>query len=478
MKYFSPLALLVFLFQSLTWSVYASNDAPSVKGWPAGITTMGSIAEGSQNTFSYQHLLSRSLPGKTEAIFTYALGGGGDTYSLRVHAKPTKSQNLIKLARLLEAKGDNVSIMPVVVVYTSGASSSTDAMNTDFGLSTKPEYAKNLQHRLANLIIIANYLQSQKDDTHPIPATLIINPDFLGEIHKIAKGVEWAPFNLKTMKLKLRTAIVRAYKDANVPVPTDIPAEFTNQAGINAYMDAIGWIIKTQAPDVPFGWMDNIWAGDPQGHKWIHHPDQLVAHVDAEAKFLEGLHLYDLNNPWRPDFIAFDKYERDNLGAIPNNLNNGYTYNIPAWNTYFNFIAGVSQKLTNIPVLLFQLPGGHIQILSDIDARADHGSTAPVYLFGDKALEENLTNVKPYITKLTFANPKVDYNFNASKVVSYLKEGDANWQQGHLDVLKKSNIFGILWGGGSTTSIVGLDAARDDSGWLYNRVKAYYQSVQ
>jgi hypothetical protein len=38
--------------------------------------------------------------------------------------------------------------------------------------------------------------------------------------------------------------------------------------------------------------------------------------------------------------------------------------------------------------------------------------------------------------------------------------------------LKAANVFSVLWGGGSTTSVVGLASNLDDNGWVFSRLKA------
>ena len=83
-------------------------------------------------------------------------------------------------------------------------------------------------------------------------------------------------------------------------------------------------------------------------------------------------------------------------------------YNIPAWNTYASFIQLIDKSMDNIPMMIFQLQGGHLQIDNgDTDKRNLNGATGGTYFFGDKNLKFDLYNIKPYIKTSVFKNPLV-----------------------------------------------------------------------
>ena len=58
--------------------------------------------------------------------------------------------------------------------------------------------------------------------------------------------------------------------------------------------------------------------------------------------------------------------------------------------------------------MLWQIPGGHLQLTNGIDTRNNHAATAPDYFFGDKHLAGGLTNIKAYIQAITL--PTGSYN--------------------------------------------------------------------
>ncbi len=199
--------------------------------------------------------------------------------------------------------------------------------------------------------------------------------------------------------------------------------------------------------------------------------------------FLHELQLFEKDNLYRPHFIAFDKWERDNWDQSLQEagVNSGYLYNAPAWQVYFSFIKNISHAFNNLPVMLFQIPGGHMQVKNDRDTRNDHGSTAPDYIFGDDSLASDLSNVEDYITRTRFKRPMNDYFVADNSVIKYLNtcpknnkgcaQGVYHWHLSHWQDLLDMNVFSILWGGGSTTSIVGLTESLDDNGWLFNKLQ-------
>ncbi|WP_062268540.1 hypothetical protein [Endozoicomonas arenosclerae] len=470
------------------------TSTAAVPGWSSGSITSGSVSNASSaaEEFNFKTLKERPV----KSVFTYAVGGGNDSYNIKKISDPFKTINLIKQARSLEVSyGSGSKVMPVVVVYTAGGSSSDDAILID--LDQNPDYPDNLWTRFYNISRIAQVSEQNKDDDHPVPATFILNPDLLGEVHKSCQP-QYCPIPYKSLKIPLVNALNKAFmelqNDGFMATPPVIPDVFnTNEASFGTYINAINWLLKTLSPSTPLGWQDNIWAGDAIGHRWIHRaatemPAETILkqHIRDEVTYLSSLNVFQTGNPYRPDFIAFDKWERDcwDAGLEGAGINNGYLYNAPAWEIYFDFVRGVSEAFSPLPVMLFQIPGGHMQVTGDLDQRQNHGSTAPDYILGDTAIEPELSNVQPYIMNTQFKNPQLDYNIANPSVPQYLMtcpaKGDTEscnnsvytWHKSHWDKLVQSHVFAVMWGGGSTTSMVGLSPDLDDSGWLYQKLKA------
>jgi hypothetical protein len=435
---------------------------------------MGTVVQGGE--YEYEKLPSRAV----DSVFTYAgKNGGGDRDEIIL--RDSKAVNVMTKTRDLE-KTTSRSIMPVFVFYTVDGSSSIWSMQQDLDIDPAAHY---LWKHYVNLIDFCLLMQSYKNATHPVPATIIMNPDFFGEVHKSCG--EWYCPIPRNQPVKIKDALQEAISYLNEQgynIKVTIPAEFMrDDTQLKDYVASINWIIHTFAPDVSFAWQDNVWAGDESGHKWLHQaataPEIIAQHVQNETSFLQDMGLFS-NADYKPNFIVFDKWERDEFDKTLNGagVNNGYLYNVNDWNVYLEFVKGMSQSFANIPVMLWQIPGGHLQVSGDLDSRDDHAATAPSYFFGDTNLNDSLSNLKSYISSYSIDDPSVYYTTSHS-VVDYLRLGlsadSQGWHYGHMSKVRDSNVFAILWGGGSTTGVVGLSDYLDDNGWLYQKITAYYQ---
>lgn len=140
------------------------------------------------------------------------------------------------------------------------------------------------------------------------------------------------------------------------------------------------------------------------------------------------------------------------------------------WNVYMKFVNGISQQFSNIPIMLWQIPGGHLQVIGDMDTRDDHASSASSYFLGDTNLDSKLSNVKNYIAQGQI-NP-INYDVHSASVIEYLQCPNTDsdcWHHNRLASPMMKNVFAILWGGGSTTGIIGVTSDLDDNGWLYKK---------
>lgn len=458
-------SFLALSFLSLSSSIFAN-----VPGWPTDRIAMGTAVDGGQA--AVEKLKDRHV----DTVFTYAgNNGAGDRGQFISFDK--KVDIIVQQARDLE-KTTGQAVRPVIVFYTVDGSDGTWAMQQDLDIDPQTN-TNNLYLHYANLIQMAQQLQNYKDTNHSTPASLILNPDFLGEMHK--QCGEWycpIPFDQPVNVSKgLTDAIQFLTQQGYIKTPVTIPAQFLKaNTTIADYVASVNWIIHTFAPDVPFGWQDNIWAGDEKGHGWIHQatqqPSLIDTHVSSEASFLTQMQVF--SPAYRPHFIVFDKWERDVFDSQLNGagLNNGYLYNSSDWDVYMQFVGKISQSFSNVPVMLWQIPGGHLQLTNDIDQRNDHASTAPNYFLGDTNLNQQLNNVASYIAKSTLT--PASYYVSSNKVMDYLAcpANQLNcWQKNRLADVKQKNVFAILWGGGSTTGVVGISDKLDDNGWLYQHLR-------
>ncbi|ODN40919.1 hypothetical protein [Piscirickettsia litoralis] len=280
---------------------------------------------------------------------------------------------------------------------------------------------------------------------------------------------------------------------------------------VNGYIQAINWAIKTYAPDVSFGWEEGIWSYQGDAN-WLHDPD--VSPLKAGAvvgKQLQELGVYKGN--YRPDFIVFDRYSIDDFNTAiqptaiqPHNV--GYTYNAADWSRYLKFVKAVSTYLgltsggKDIPVMLWQEPGGHIQLndKSEVDYRDNYGSDFTNYIFGSyfgaQIIKSNMSNIEPYIKKISLSTNIYDnLKENGETLETYLQESpnadnyNYTWNQQHISHNAKgeganlvdSHVFAVLFGQAYETGVANaplVDTVGYDGGWLANQIGEYYNKLQ
>lgn len=190
-----------------------------------------------------------------------------------------------------------------------------------------------------------------KGDQHAVPATFVLNPDFLGAIQQEPYGYTAVrKANSVQVNVQLAAAInaLPALPGFSAPLlPT-----FSND--LYGYVRAINYIVRQFAPDVAFGWQTNVWATGTAD--WVLRANaDPVAQGTAIASFINELGVY--SGEYAPDFIAFDKFERDCFS--PDALAH-YGWNATCW---FNYLGMVKQAAKDLhkPAMLWQIPGAICQ---------------------------------------------------------------------------------------------------------------------
>lgn len=263
------------------------------------------------------------------------------------------------------------------------------------------------------------------------------------------------------------------------PQKISIPT-FTNDFA--GWVQANNWLIKQFGPHVTFGWHENV-SMLPAGSRWIHqynsHAADTVNNIQTNVSTptVNTLNRFKIfTGTYKPDFIVFDRYEVDDT----NNLS--FFYNDSDWDNMLTMVGQVSRSYNNLPVMLWQMPGGHLQVTNDIDTRNSHGGTLGSYFFGDSNLNMGAScansNLQSYWCELNNIT-SADYTFNGS-VYGYLMMNGYNWSKdnGKLALAASNNVFSILWGGGTgpTTGINHIAQGDNDNGWLANKVINYYKN--
>lgn len=489
-------------------SFSGSNQSATVKGWPTFIA-MGGVTRGEYSDAST--FANRPL----DSIFKYAGDGGNGDPGRIVY--PVATTNTMTQADILSTSFGR-KVMPVMVVYTGEMSGGTSFKDFD-------DTANVMTMHFINLMIESEVMQSYKTTSNLYPASIVLNPDLFGmvqqqkmwntagtgalnttaiNVNKAIQKANWFMTTKQDWNISLNSGtkisvqqktpvefitLVRngTFKDQGVYTAWDIKSQWeaaseailakapanlsatlpSFENNFKGWIQATNWTVKTFGPDISFGWQSNVWSINSSN--WVHQDlsaQQVADNYSAPvADLWNALGVY--NGTYRPDFVVFDKYERD--AASETGI--GYLWNQRDLNNYMSFAKSISDKLGNYPVMLWQIPGGHMQLASeDVDTRENHGSTEPDYFFGDSNLKPDLSNVKSYFINIVLPSQI----YGTSSIKTYLTQNSQDWTKGHMDVAKNSRVFSILWGGGDTTSIGKVGA--DDNGWLAGKVVEYYKN--
>lgn len=276
-------------------------------------------------------------------------------------------------------------------------------------------------------------------------------------------------------------------------------------AGFEGWVQANNWLVRTFSPvgHVTFGWQENMWAVTTG---WWLHNDLSDARISStySKPVSEWLNKHApstitkgaLGPSYTPDYFVFDRYETDD-SASPGSAT---LYNARAWDNYLTAAGQISTKNNNIPIMIWQIPGSHIPYVGEKHPEEFGGpgggdvfSTAPVYFFGDSNLKGNLSNIimgggstpNTQVGNYAMNCSTTEYNCAANSdyqqfLLAYKgKPNNFNWGKNNAKLAwaaKNAHLFAILWGGGSTTSVIKNFSNTDDHGWLAGKIKDYYKN--
>ncbi len=504
-----------------------------VKGWPSTLA-MGSVTD---NDFG---LNQKFFESKVDSIFKYEGDGFGDRGDV---IEPIVTTQTIRQAREIEAlDGDNKTrVMPTLVVYTangSGGGLAPNDIKTNYKTENSIDYDNNTVLADSNLVkhfrntirMVAN-MQANKDADHPVPATIVLDADLFGEWQKNKLNGTFqneycggaADIDCATYKaIKIREAMLVAIeieKDYAVKKYSDSAANVTKTESVGSLnvvydLDAIkaritdvnirnnikGWVqsqnfmIKEFGPDVAFGWVINLW--NPGSAHWVHKQykgerDVWESASKGVAVFTKWIGAYD-DNAYRPDFLTFDKYERDGFGAAGKP---SYAFSSRAWDNYLMYVKQVTDFI-DTPAMLWQIPGGHMATKTedltgasrlcsgndtancfrhlDTGTHGGHSASGGSYFMGDKKIGADIANIRDDVLNIGLSG--VHYGNGVTNVESLLRQHDSghDWGVSQLRHAAASNAFAILWGGGETTGSIPISTNKTGGyNWLKKKIVAY-----
>lgn len=395
------------------------------------------------------------------AIFKYSgLDGAGDRGKI---PDMTPTKNTIEQARRLEASQGGRKILPVMVHYTANASGGGS-------LEAIKDLAENqnLYFHYRNLIQEIKVMLSYEDADHPNPGAFVISPDLIGAIQQDV--VFGNAHNIRTMRVEVNQDIKRAFQDENLSI-TEVPS-FSDD--LKGYLQSVNFVIHHVGEcKIPFGYQQNVWAAGSA--RWVYELagefNDPVSEAIEVADFMNSLELY--TGDWKPDFIAFDRYERDCFGpaAIQN-----YAWGAKHWDMYLTWCKEIAERIGNVPIMLWQIPGGHMPTTDENIVNfdiANHSSASAPYFLGDSRIGTDISKIHPSLRNTALTLP----HYGANTIGEHLANDNGyDWGTSNLQRLANMNVFSILWGGGSTTGAGSIGTNGDDDKWLAGKLSEYYSN--
>lgn len=418
------------------------------------------------------------------SMFTYV---NGDTTSGIDEGKITALMQEAKLRNEVQQQ----AFMPTFVIYTTNYSQGEELVVND--------YTTNLVTCIRNFLqalvdIEANQYQAQ-NNTNTI-ATVLLNPDMINQmlIDISSSTGQLLNYYNGTNQIQIQQAlqdptITNLLNQLKIN-SNQIPSQVTNN--FSGYNYFINWIMH-QLPNISYAWVANSSGGTPYTNGYIHNirygspvtswmpqPSEVI---QQDTNILNKYNIINLSDSnLTPNFIAFDKYGTDEFSADNQGINYKtyfHFYNAADWQASLGLMKGIAQGL---PIMLWQIPGGHIENDGTENTYGNGGDYDFQYFFGDGMLND-LTNYGGQDTINSISQYAISTN---TSIIDYLKMPVGsqsapayNLAQDNNSSLVGDGVFAIMWGAEQYASgifpVNGGELSQDNQ-WLIDHINKYYQS--
>ncbi len=431
--------------------VRVRNADGSLPGLPKHLW-LGSVSE---DTPAHLDFWQDFRPGnqnrRVDSRYIYLNGGpyqGWDTWSVRLGDRAT---NYIRTSRTL-------GMIPFFVFYNIPAGSESyeiDLANVNDS-AYMVAYFKNL--KLALDIAV----RESPDD----PVGFILEPDFLGYL---AQNANRPPSGITA-------ATAAAYESGVLNASTD-PQFPSNVEGL---VRAINYTISKYAPKAVFGWQFNLWAS-PAGGWTTSVPNRGLMHktdggdyaagrnaIAGEAAAIARYYLSAGVASYGASFISIDKYGLDatafEASAAKDPANSVWFWNNDHWRNYLTFVSALNQT-TRLPVILWQLPVGHINSSKAVNPYSSSGKF-PDFTYLYQSHEDSSTTFFFGDTFTTTGARKAFFSLNASEDPGLSVTDDSVTWSSHMAEAAKAGVISMMFGAGVGASTTNVGAPPTD-GYLW-----------
>ncbi|MCK6556738.1 cellulose binding domain-containing protein [Candidatus Binatia bacterium] len=301
---------------------------------------------------------------------------------------------------------------------------------------------------------------------------IVLEPDFLGYMMQLS-GLQ--PHQI--------TAAVHAAYDRGILVRGTDPAFPDTVAGL---VQAINYLIGREAPNAVFGWQFNLWASLTDGSGipatgLMRITDSLGiaagrARIQLEADRIAAYYMAAGVLSYGADFVSIDKYGLDGgFGGAAAPWDSTWFWNAVHWNNYVEFAGRVHQQ-TGVPVVLWQIPVGHVNSSLAVNPYATGGvfpdltnthqryeDSAPTYFLGDRFSTSDAQRLAYF--------GQSDPGYPGSVSV----DGTTVTWASHMAAARDAGIVAILFGDGVGDSTHGRGSPPPDGYWWITKAQDYLE---
>jgi hypothetical protein len=424
--------------------------------------SVGSVSEDTTDDLSFWQSFQPGAQNKrVDVRYIYLNGGpylGWDTWGNNPGDRAT---NYIRNSHML-------GMVPYFVYYNipdGGESYTTDSSHI-----SDPAYMAAYFTQLKLALNIIN--QESPDDT----VGMVLEPDFLGYLAQ----------NSGLPASQIAAMTHAAYTSGVLTAGVD-PAFPDTVAGL---VQAINYTISKNCPQVYFGWQMNLWAS-PAGGWTTPVPGKGLMHLTEANGIARGrqliageaaaiVHYYVAAGVMSSGakFVSIDKYGLDATGfeaSAQNDPADSYWFwNNDLWGNYLTFV-NTMHTTTGLPVILWQLPVGHINNSQLADPYT--GGLFPTLIDSDRQLEDSAPT---FFLGDTFQTSGARYTWFSANLAGDPKVttvgANTTWGS-HMADAAAAGVESVLFGAGVGASTSGVGAPPTDSYWWITAAQGYYNSV-
>lgn len=408
---------------------------------------VGTLADDTPNSLSFFQQSGHLA----DSRYIYLNGGpkwGGWRYNYATEEKYLATPQIGSRAIKYLQNSKRLGMQPCFVYYT--INNGSDSFSEITKNMNSAEFMRDYRE---DILALCDIINTHWNDVPSHRVRIILEPDFIGYICQNANA---HPLQIPAVPL------IENYANNLYGLVTSVVDLFRNNC-----------------PLVEVGWQFNVWSTYTAGKSYAggrglmnawevmgEEPWRVLMRSEALQLATFASHAGCMHNV---DFICFDKYGLD-AGfekKLPQQSNWFWRYD--TWRCYIEFAHQVSKYMNNLPIILWQIPVGHISdgdqftILNNTNNRFE--CSAASFFFGQKFRnnpnDQKLQYLSQYARKDFLVMPNGDYT---------------TWSP-FYPYLSQHNILGVYFGAGvgistSHTAHTFLSAPTD-GGYLIEKMRDY-----